>query len=305
MLDVACANLYFCQSLALFPRLHFSHMSLTRPPPLSPPSLAPSELFIWDCNQKPSQSWQGGGVFQWQSKENATKCINLANNGDATNGNAINIFDCASYSERISYFDSAGGEKTLEESSYKPALWNSTVTVHRNTEDAATAFELPPPYLYRFPAGAFNASSHASHNFSNGLNNSTWSDSTRGRPPSPANSASSASSSMPSSMLIGTPYSMDFGPPTVLPNGLRLGKKWECTNDGTCCPSDDKVRAKWATYDDCFKECGQGKWKCVSAHLHPKRKRCTPDATGTITGAAGCQNSDCAVACEGQCVSSG
>jgi hypothetical protein len=85
----------------------------------------------------------------------------------------------------------------------------------------------------------------------------------------------------------------------------KLGSKWECTNDGTCAPSDDPVRAKWSTYDDCFKECGQGKWKCVSATDDPKRKHCTPDATGTISPATSCEQSDCASACEEQCVSSG
>jgi hypothetical protein len=98
---------------------------------------------------------------------------------------------------------------------------------------------------------------------------------------------------------------MDFGPPTLLPNGLRLGKKWECTNDGTCCPSDDKVRAKWSTYDDCFKECGQGKWKCLVAAGIPGRKHCTPDPSGTIAPAAGCTHSDCANTCEAQCVANG
>jgi hypothetical protein len=92
---------------------------------------------------------------------------------------------------------------------------------------------------------------------------------------------------------------MNFGPPTILPNGLRLGTKWECLNDGTCGPTDDPGRGKWTTYDDCFKQCGQGKWECViskGSGVRAGAKHCTPHSTGTITSADGT-----ATTCEAKC----
>jgi hypothetical protein len=79
------------------------------------------------------------------------------------------------------------------------------------------------------------------------------------------------------------------------------GRRWECSNDGSCVPSVDPVRARWGTQDACFKECGQGKWACTrpspTARARAGAHHCTPDPLGRIEGGA---NGSAAV-CEAQC----
>ena len=81
-------------------------------------------------------------------------------------------------------------------------------------------------------------------------------------------------------------------------DGAAVPKKFECLNDGTCGPSDDKERAKWTDYNTCASECGGGNWKCVKgvAGARAGAHHCTPDDAGTAAkGSAGA----CEAACTG------
>ena len=76
-----------------------------------------NKIQIWDCNGHTNQASRrrscavtptetgclqqaffGGGKFQWKSKMNGNKCLDLYSS-DTTNGKLLEVWDCADYGD--------------------------------------------------------------------------------------------------------------------------------------------------------------------------------------------------------------